>query len=158
MGETGEGIWERNACATAIALTGEAGELPERKLPDEAKIISEDVSVHADLEIPVRRQWIRISTCDALMYYASFPYTLFIAAGDVDANLFSAFLEESKVNGPDPLLFGLAALHSASWIYVPQTDRLGDEIYINRNPQETARLLADERVADAPHFTLRCFC
>jgi hypothetical protein len=158
LGVRGEGVWERNACPTAVVFTAEGGEFMKRKMFNEVQIISEDISNEANTGIPVRRQWIRMSAGAALLYYARFPYTVIIAAGDVNDDMFVDLLADSKKNGQDPLRFGLAALQSASWIYIPKTERLGDEIYINRNPQETAKLLADERVASAPRLTLRCFC
>jgi hypothetical protein len=157
LGVNGEGVWERNACPTALVLTAEGGELPTRDTPQAAEVIIEDFGLEED-GARIRWQWIRLSAASALVYYARFMFSVIITAGDLSDDMFSKLLAESKKNGYDPLRFGLATFESASWIYVPETPRVGDEVYINRDPQETSKLLADERIASAPQFVLRCFC
>ena len=158
LSETGGGIWDRNASASAIVYTGAGGDLTLGYMPDGVEIVSQDDSIDPDFNIRVTRQWLRISSDSNLLHYACSEYTNLIAAGDVDDNLFWTFLRESKAGDRDPLRFGLIALHSASWIYVPNTDGLGDEVYINQDSKETARLLADKRVSSAPQSAFRCFC
>jgi hypothetical protein len=58
----------------------------------------------------------------------------------------------------DPLHFGIKALESASWIYIPGTEREKLEVYVNNDPAVTTNLLQNKGLTSSSFFAHRSFC
>jgi hypothetical protein len=153
----GHGLWHdgRGTSASALVLqsTPEDWSLV---LPAYAEVVCQ---AHVGSSI---RRWIRVHDEAALLQQVTGCSPDLVTAGDLDDRWMRESLGHfaqifAYISG-DPLYFGLRALQSASWIYIPETGREHWEIYINNDPAVTSRLL--HRAARTPDrwFLHKHFC
>ena len=110
---------------------------------------------------PVCRRWVRISDERVLAEYVS-NRAIIVTASGLDEKVAWLALQDfagvaDRVNR-DRLSFGLKALESVPWVYIPRHDDERWEIYVNRDPQITEHLLSSETLTGSPDFTHRFFC
>jgi hypothetical protein len=67
------------------------------------------------------------------------------------------FAEVAEHVNQDPLHFGLKALETVSWIYIPKSDDGKREIYMNNDPAVTTRFTQCEEMTHAPCFAHQFF-
>jgi hypothetical protein len=152
-------LWKygRGSGEAVLALSVEREESVSG-LPSGVEMISE---THGYQFGAVRRRWVRILDERALTKYVNGSATI-ITAPDLNEKVSWLALQDfggvaDHVN-KDRLAFGLKALESVSWIYIPKHDDERWEIYINRDPAVTTRLFQSEVLTLAPHFSHRHFC
>lgn len=152
-------LWEygRGSCESVLALSVER-EDSVSTLPGGVEMISEE---HGYQFGAVRRRWVRIFDELALAKYVNGSGTIITAPGLDEKVSWLALQDYAGVAdhvNRDRLSFGLKALESVPWIYIPRHDDEMWEIYINRDPAVTSRLLQSEKLTLASHFSHRYFC
>jgi hypothetical protein len=127
-------------------------------LPAQVELVSE---AHGYQFAPVRRRWVRILDEHALSEYVATRATIVTGSGLDEKVAWLALQDFAGVAdfvNRDRLSFGIKALESVPWIYIPPHDDERWEIYINQDPQVTERLLTSEGLTRAPHFFHSFFC
>lgn len=129
-------------------------------LPRDADIVCEAPGYQ--IGNAVRRRWIRVRSVAALQYYLANRYTTIVIPPGLDEHVLWLSLQDfagvaEHVNR-DPLYFGVKALESVSWIYIPTNYDEKWEIYINQNADVTRTLLESEDLTRAPYFLHKYFC
>lgn len=155
----GQGVWDygRGTSDSALILRAEQDERPQ--LPLGAEIVCDVRGYHFG---PLHRRWIRVRTEDALLHYTEHHSTILITSVGLDERIqwlaTQDFAGVSRTITADPLYFGLKALESVSWIYLPSDNHDRYEIYINHDPAVTTQLLTSDTLLREQYFTHRCFC
>lgn len=156
----GHDLWTnaRGPTDSALVLAYQSNPALPSQLPANAKLVCELLGHHLQ---PVLRRWIRVEDENALKECLK-GRTVIVTAPGLDERLMWLALQDfggvaNHVN-QDPFDFGLQALKTASWIYVPRHDDQGWEAYINRDPAETTRLLEAESLRHSSGFCHKYFC
>jgi hypothetical protein len=110
---------------------------------------------------PVWRKWIRVQDKHTLQDYLVRRETVIVTASGLHDQIMWLALQDfagvaEHVNR-DPLHFGLLALKSASWIYIPTHYDEKWEVYMNQDPLITGKFLAGEELISAPNFLHKYF-
>jgi hypothetical protein len=156
-----KGLWEygRGSCDSVLALHY-SSECSLSDLPLGAEIVYE---AHGQqFGNPTRRRWIRVYDEAALLHYVTRRDRVLFTAPGLDERVMWLALQDyadiaESVN-QDPLQFGLKALESTSWIYIPMNDDDKWDIYMNREPAAVSRFLESEELTHAPQFLHKYFC
>jgi hypothetical protein len=106
---------------------------------------------------PILRTWMRIEDEVGFLRYALDPFTAIITAPDLDESHMRHALESFEGVSRDALHFGIKALGSASWIYIPGTEREKLEVYVNKDPDVTTSLLQNKPLTSSSFFAHRFF-
>ena len=155
----GQGLWAygRGLCESALILNY-SQENSLSSLPPGAEVVSEV----RGREFGHRRSWIRVQDEAALLQYVGSPFTVMVTGSDLDERLRWFALQDfalvAEYINRDPLRFGLQALHSASWIYIPATEGDKWEIYVANDPALTSGLLQSSELTNSPYFLHKYFC
>jgi hypothetical protein len=111
---------------------------------------------------PIWRKWIRVRDEGTLQHYIVRRETIIITASGLNEQIMWLALQDfagvaEHVN-EDPLHFGLKALESSSWIYIPTNYDEKWNIYLNQDPVEAGEFLGSTGLISAPHFLHKYFC
>jgi hypothetical protein len=140
---------------SVLVLRADQAESPVTE-PARAGIVIEKQAM--EFGSPVRRAWIRVNDESTFLHYAADQSTIIVVAPDLGESLMAKALEDFEIASRDPMRFAIRALESASWVYIPATERDKFEIYVNRDPSVTARILQDKRLTSSSFFAHRSFC
>jgi hypothetical protein len=156
--EVGVGaVWRygRGLHRSALALIEERGHSVPA-LVGTAEVVCEE---RGDSCGPVLRRWIRCKDEEATKTYAANWITV---APDTDEKVlwlaiqdFAGVAQEVNV---DPLAYGLKAMQSASWIYIPRRGDIPWQLYLNQDAKATRSVLQSEDLQSGGYFGLKCFC
>jgi hypothetical protein len=153
-----QALWKhaRGPSSSVLALTCSS----EDSRPPAAEVVCETPG--NQFGNPVIRSWIRISDEHRLRWYLAGRSIIIVTASDLDERLMwlalQDFAEIADTVNQDPLYFGLKALESASWVYIPMNTDEKWEIYINKDPAVTTQFLQSKEVLEAPHSSHKYFC
>jgi hypothetical protein len=111
---------------------------------------------------PIRRKWIRIRDASTLQHYIAKRETVIVTASGLNEQIMWLALQDfagvaEHVN-QDPLHFGLLALKSAAWIYIPTHYDEESNIYLNQDWAGAAEFLGSVGLSSAPRFLHKYFC
>lgn len=111
---------------------------------------------------PVHRRWIRVTDEGTLKQFLDGGNTIIVTAPNLNQRVMwlaiQDFAHVADHVTQDPLYFGLKALESAAWIYVPPSADEKCEIYLNQNPEVTRRFLNSNNLATMRDSSHWCFC
>lgn len=127
-------------------------------LPAQVQLVSEARGYQF---APICRRWVRIFAEHSLAEYVANRATIVTGSGLDEKFAWLAlqdFAGAADFVNRDRLSFGIKALESVPWIYIPQHHDERWEIYINQDPQVTERLLTSKSLTRAPHFARSFFC
>ncbi len=153
----GSMIWDFavNPSKSALLLRSDAQESPLR-LPPGAKIVLEFCQETLGRAIQLR--WVRVQNEDAFVFLTRDPYTSLVVGGDVPQSFLHSTIQDYEQLNRDPLRFGLRAVRAGSWTYVPRTEQLQKEIYVNANPDLSRAFITSDRVTQVEFFQEDSFC
>lgn len=111
---------------------------------------------------PIHRRWIRVRGEEALQHYIASRDTVIVTASGLTEQVMWLALQDfagvAEHISADPLHFGLKALESASWVYVPTNADEKWNIYLDRDPIRAGRFLESTGLLSTPHFLHKYFC
>ena len=140
----GNGIWSKivKTAKTPIALQGMAAE-PARTIEGTSRLLERVASVFG---CSTRYEWLSIESESAFLNLARSPFTRIIVCGDLSPTEMERAIKEFEEVDMDIFRFGLVALKSATWIYIPQTVRDRNEILIHNDEARVADFLKNEHI------------
>jgi len=152
-------LWEsgRSPSESVLALSVEQQKAVSI-LPAQVELVSE---AHGYQFGPVLRRWVRILDKHALAEYVPNHATIVTGSGLDEKVAWLALQDYAGVAdfvNRDRLSFGIKALESVPWIYIPPHDDERWEIYVNEDSQITERLLRSESLTRTSHFAHSFFC
>jgi hypothetical protein len=156
----GRKLWNHGhgPCNSIMVLSFSTGQnSPE---PKSAEVVCE--SQGFQFGNPIRRKWIRIRDESTLLHYIDKRETVIITASGLNEQIMWLALQDfagvaEHVN-QDPLHFGLLALKSAAWIYIPTHYDEESNIYLNQDPAGAAEFLGSLGLSSAPRVLHKYFC
>src|SRR5262249_41669018 len=111
---------------------------------------------------PVRRRWVRASDESVFRRLLEDRNCVIVTGPDLDPRVMwlavQDFTRVADYVTQDPLYFGLKALESAAWIYIPANSDDKCEVYLNQDAELTRRFFHSEKFASLPHFVHSYLC
>lgn len=155
----GQGLWKygRGSSDSALVLNYTSIENPG-KLPPNCEVVCEASGYQFQ---PILRRWIRVRDESALLHFVQNDPSVIVTAPGLDERFMWLALQDfgdvaEHVN-QDTLYFGLKALETVSWIYIPMSDDGKREIYVNNDPAVTTRFTGCDEMTGAPYFVHQFF-
>lgn len=155
----GQGLWKygRGSSKSVLVLNYTSIENPG-KLPPNCEVVCEASGYQIQ---PVLRRWIRVWDEPALLHFVHNDRAVIVTAPGLDERFMWLALQDfgdvaEHVN-QDTLHFGLKALETVSWIYIPMSDDGKREIYVNNDPAVTTAFTECDDMTQAPYFTHQFF-
>jgi hypothetical protein len=155
----GQGLWKygRGSSDSALVLNYASVENPG-KLPPNCEMVCEAIGYQFQ---PILRRWIRVWDEQALLHFVQNDPAVIVTASGLDERFMWLALQDfgdvaEHVN-QDTLHFGLKALETASWVYIPMSDDGKLEIYANNDPAVTTSFTQCDEMTHAPYFTHQFF-
>jgi len=155
----GQGLWKhgRGSSDSALVLGSCSIEEP-RKLPPNSEVVCEANGYQFQ---PILRRWIRVWDEPALLHFVQNDPTVIVTAPGLDERFMwlalQDFADVAEHVNQDPLYFGLKALETVSWVYIPMSDDAKREIYVNNDPAITTRFTQCNEMTHAPYFAHQFF-
>jgi hypothetical protein len=151
--ERAQHLWKEGQMNSALALRAdEALGSPSQR---NSTVLEKSVS---EFGRDVRLAWIRISDEMRFLQCATDQATKIITSDDLPPSLMQSGLDNFDEVRIDPLRFGLSALSSSSWIYIPQTERDKLETFISQDPLVTTAIFQSKALTSSSFFAHRSFC
>jgi len=156
----GQGLWKHGRGFSDSALVLNYGSADSKlALPHDAEIVCEEPG--SQLGNPVIRRWIRVQGEAALIHFVQNDPSVIVTAPGLDERLMwlalQDFAEVADHVNQDTLHFGLKALETVSWVYIPMSDDGRREIYVNNDPVVTTRFTQCDEMTRAPNFAHQFF-
>ena len=155
----GKGVWKygRGLSESALVLNYTSLEKP-RELPPNCEVVCEASGYQFQ---PILRRWIRVRDEAALLHFVQNDPAVIVTAQGLDERFMWLTLQDfgdvaEHVN-QDTLHFGLKALETVSWVYIPMSDDGKREIYVNNEPAVTTRFTGCDEMIGAPYFAHQFF-
>jgi hypothetical protein len=155
----GQGLWKhgRGSADSALVLNYASVENPG-KLPPNCEVVCEASGYQIQ---PILRRWIRVRDEAALLHFIQNDLAVIVTAPGLDERFMWLALQDfgdvaEHVN-QDTLHFGLKALETVSWVYIPMSDDGKREIYVNNDPAVTTSFTQCDEMTHAPYFTHQFF-
>jgi len=155
----GQGLWKygRGSSETALVLNYTSLENP-REVPANCEVVCEASGYQFQ---PILRRWVRVRGEAALLHFMQNDPAVIVTAAGLDERVMWLALQDfgdvaEHVN-QDTLHFGLKALETVSWVYIPMSDDGKREIYVNNDPAVTTRFTRCDEMTGAPHFAHQFF-
>jgi hypothetical protein len=155
----GQGLWKhgRGSSESALILNYTSLENP-RELPPNCEVVCEASGYQFQ---PILRRWIRVLDEAALLHFVQNDPAVIVTAQGLDERFMWLALQDfgdvaEHVN-QDTLHFGLKALETVSWVYIPMSDDGKREIYVNNDPAVTTRFTGCAEMTGAPYFAHQFF-
>jgi hypothetical protein len=122
---------------------------------DEERVLQTQVEVFGT---SVQLGWVLARNEAEFLRHAVDPFTMIVTAPNLDKSDLSHAMQHFESIKRDPLRFGVRALRSAAWIYVPGTERSKSEIYVNNDATVTTKVFQNKRLLSSSFFAHRYFC
>jgi|GEM_PF-5916324 len=155
----GQGLWKhgRGSSDSALVLNYASVENPG-KLPLNCEVVCEARGYQFR---PVLRRWMRVWDEAALLHFIQNDPAVIVTAPGLDERFMWLALQDfggvAEYVNQDTLHFGLKALETVSWIYIPMSDDGKREIYVNNDPAVTTSFTQCDDMTHAPYFTHQFF-
>ena len=155
----GQGLWKhgRGSSDSALVLNYASVENPGR-LPPNCEVVCEERGFQFQ---PVLGRWIRVWDEPALLHFVQNDRAVIVTSPGLDERFMwlavQDFGDVAEHVFQDTLHFGLKALETVSWIYIPMNDDHKREIYVNNDPSVTTSFAKCDEMIHAPYFTHQFF-
>jgi hypothetical protein len=155
----GQGLWKHGRGSSDSALVLNYCSPEKRgKLPSNCELVCEANGYQFQ---PIVRRWVRVRDEAALLHFVQNDPAVIVTASGLDERLMwlalQDFAEVAEHVNRDPLHFGMKALETVSWIYIPMSDDGKREIYLNNDPAVTTRFTHSDEMMRAPNFAHQFF-
>lgn len=147
-------LWAEGMNSALVLRADQAN--PPSAQPASTSIVLEKQAT--EFGAPIRRAWIRVNDESAFLHYATDRFTAIVTASDLSQARMAEALEDFETASRDPMRFAIRALDSASWVYIPGTERDKFEIYVNQDPSVTVKVLQNKGLTSSSFFAHRSFC